>query len=192
MLFKQKHLEGIKSGEITLAFRKWEKPAVRSGSIIKTSIGLVKIDSIEPVTESTLTESDAVNAGFDSQAEMTALLGKTLQGTIYKIAVSFFSEDPRIALRENSNAGAEDLRQIQLKLEKLDKYSKIGPWTFTVLKAIKDNPMLRAVDLAQKGGYEKEWLKINIRKLKNLGLTISHETGYSISPLGEKFLEWLS
>ena len=95
-------------------------------------------------------------------------------------------------MRENSNAGAEDLRQIQLKLEKLDKYSKIGPWTFTVLKAIKDNPMLRAVDLAQKGGYEKEWLKINIRKLKNLGLTISHETGYSISPLGEKFLEWLS
>lgn len=29
MLFKQKHLEGIKSGKISLAFREWEKPAVK-------------------------------------------------------------------------------------------------------------------------------------------------------------------
>ena len=40
-------------------------------------------------------------------------------------------------------------------------------------------------------GFEKEWLKLNIRKLKNLGLTISHNVGYRLSPLGEHFIEEL-
>ncbi|GAA4173979.1 hypothetical protein GCM10022218_17670 [Sphingobacterium ginsenosidimutans] len=39
--------------------------------------------------------------------------------------------------------------------------------------------------------FEKEWLKLNIRKLKNLGLTISHTVGYEISPLGERFIQLL-
>jgi hypothetical protein len=49
--------------------------------------------------------------------------------------------------------------------------------------------MLRAADLARMLGREKDWLKINIRKLKNLGLTISHETGDEISPLGKVVLK---
>ncbi|MEM7550324.1 MAG: hypothetical protein AAF363_11640 [Bacteroidota bacterium] len=36
---------------------------------------------------------------------------------------------------------------------------------------------------------EKEWLKLNIRKLKNLGLTISHNPRYEISPLGIAYIE---
>ena len=42
--------------------------------------------------------------------------------------------------------------------------------------------MLPAGDLAKKADAEKEWLKINVRKLKNLGLTISHQPGYELSP----------
>ena len=38
---------------------------------------------------------------------------------------------------------------------------------------------------------EKDWLKPNEPKLKNLGLTISHEVGYSLSPRGEMLLNYL-
>ena len=38
---------------------------------------------------------------------------------------------------------------------------------------------------------EKDWLKIHIRKLKNLGFTISHEVGYSISVRGESLIKLL-
>ncbi|WP_294276703.1 hypothetical protein [uncultured Chryseobacterium sp.] len=41
-------------------------------------------------------------------------------------------------------------------------------------------------------GFEKEWLKLNIRKLKNMGLTISHTVGYEISPLGSEYLKKLT
>ena len=56
---------------------------------------------------------------------------------------------------------------------------------------IRDKPRVRAADLAKMMGKEKDDLKINIRKLKNLGLTISHDVGYTLSPLGELVLKTL-
>lgn len=43
MLFKQKHLHGIKAGDISLAFRKWKKPLVNKGMLLKTSVGQIEI-----------------------------------------------------------------------------------------------------------------------------------------------------
>lgn len=192
MLFKEKHLQGIKSGEISLAYRKWKKPAVKSGSLIKTSIGLVVINEINEVLVNEITDNDAANAGFISLNELLKLLNSVSEGTIYKINVTYYDEDPRIALRENTNLENEELEEISNKLERLDRYSKQGDWTLEILKLINENPTLRAADLSRKTKWEKEWLKLNIRKLKNLGLTISHEVGYSISPLGEKYLGWLT
>jgi biotin operon repressor len=74
------------------------------------------------------------------------------------------------------------------QLNKLDQFGKVGAWTTRVMFTIEKNPEVRAVYLAEELGLEKSWLKLNIRKLKNLGLTISHETGYSLSPLGQTFL----
>ena len=191
MLFKEKHLQGIRSGEISLAFRKWKKPAVKTGSFIKTSIGLVEIKEVSEINALEITNKDAMNAGFASLDELLQLLSKTEQGVIYKINVRYFDEDPRIALRENINPENVELKEITSKLERLDCYSKQGNWTLEILKLIHQNPTLRATDLAQRTKWEKEWLKLNIRKLKNIGLTISNEVCYSISPLGEKYLEWL-
>jgi hypothetical protein len=48
-----------------------------------------------------------------------------------------------------------------------------------------------STDLATKLSRERMWLKLNIRKLKNMGLTISHDVGYEISPLGREVLKLL-
>lgn len=85
----------------------------------------------------------------------------------------------------------KDLASLKLKLDRLDSHSKQGSWTLKVLLLIKDNPKVRAADLAKKMNHEKNALKINIRKLKNLGLTISHDVGYTISPLGERLIEFI-
>ena len=110
------------------------------------------------------------------------------EGRLFKIHVKFHSEDPRIKLREDTSFSESDYKQIQLKLERLDKYSKAGDWTLKVLQVIKDHPALRAADLAAKIGMEKDWLKLNVRKLKNMGLTISLGVGYKLSARGEKVL----
>jgi len=59
------------------------------------------------------------------------------------------------------------------------------------MKLIKRYPERRAAELAEIMQMDKLDFKVNVRKLKNLGLTISHEIGYSLSPLGEIVTEQL-
>ena len=52
-------------------------------------------------------------------------------------------------------------------------------------------PGSRAADLARQLGRDKDWLKVHIRQLKELGLTESLEVGYRLSPRGEALLAHL-
>ncbi|MBK6662958.1 MAG: hypothetical protein IPG47_09480 [Thermoflexaceae bacterium] len=58
----------------------------------------------------------------------------------------------------------------------------------TTLRAIADRPQVAARILAADGGMETLPFKANVRKLKALGLTISHETGYELTALGRDVL----
>ncbi len=49
MLFKGIHLQGIRSGEITMAFRKWQKVSVKTGSLLHTFVGLLEIGKVEAI-----------------------------------------------------------------------------------------------------------------------------------------------
>lgn len=188
MLIKAVHLQGIKSRTIKLAFRRWEKPAVKEGTLLKTFIGLVKVVSISTIKESQISKKDIKDAGFENQEQLLKSLRQNV-GNIYRIELRYYAEDPRIELRENTALSESAHAELKDKLVRLDNYSKQGLWTKKVLLAIKENPKLRAVDLAKLTGFEKQWLKLNIRKLKNIGLTISHEVGYELSPLGKTFLK---
>ncbi len=189
MLFKAIHLQGIKSGRISLAFRKWQKASVRSGTLLHTAVGLIEIQQIEAISESDLSEKDALDAGFRDQDDLLKSFRQKDSGTIFKIAVAYHSADPRIELREQTELSGPQLCTLRSKLERLDRLSKHGSWTEPFLVAIKNNPFLHAAGLSTLTGLEKEWLKLNIRKLKNLGLTISHQKGYEVSPLGELYLQ---
>jgi hypothetical protein len=191
MLFKQNHLTGIKEGRITLAFRKWKKPTVKKGSLLKTPIGQVEINNIDETTIDRITNAEAIKAGFTDCAELINHLATVEQGTIYKISLRYLGEDPRIGLREKTTLTQTEFASLKNKLDRFDAFSKQGNWTLDVLLLIRDHPEVKAAVLARKIKKEKDWLKINIRKLKNLGLTISHEIGYSLSPLGLALLQKL-
>lgn len=188
MLFKQVHLDGVQSGAVTLAFRKWKQPAVKKGSLIKTSIGIIQILSIQKTTIQKITAEDALAAGYSELSALLRLLNKIQEGDIYRIKVSYYAVDPRIALREQTTLSDEAFEDIRQQLFLLDRASRQGDWTIVTLMLIQEYPQLRAADLAQYTGREKEWLKLNIRKLKDLGLTISHHPGYTLSPLGRVVL----
>lgn len=192
MLFKQGHLEGIRSGKIKLAFRKWKVAAVKSGSLVKTGVGLIQIVDITQITADEITATEAKQAGFDSREKLLAQLNAVTEGKIFRIKVRYEGEDPRIALREQLALTDDAFTMLKERLQRLDRYSKHGAWTQQLLELIRNNPKLRAADLAAKTGREKEWLKLNVRKLKNMGLTISHDPGYTLSPLGLAFLHKLN
>lgn len=191
MLIKRAVLDRIESGEIDLIYRKWRKPTVKARGQLRTQIGMLDIVAVEQIAKSRITSDDASRAGFDSKAALVRELDGR-DGEIYRIEVRYGGEDPRIALRENADLSAEDIAELQKRLARLDRASKRGPWTTTFLHLLNDNPHVRAPDLAAGLGLEKPTFKNDVRKLKALGLTISHSPGYELSPRGKAYLATLS
>lgn len=187
MLFRQGVLEKIKNGQVTVAFRRWKKPAVRPGGTLKTLIGVLQFKSIKEVELASLTLKDAKSAGFDG----TELLKEELlkrEGTIYKISFILLGPDPRLKLRNRTVMSNSELVELKEKLNRLDKYGKKGSWTFEVLKLLDRFPGVGSKILCGKVHMEQMEFKLNVRKLKNLGLTISLGTGYKLSPRGRALL----
>ncbi len=185
MLFQRELLAGLADGSITLTFRRWQRPNARPGSRHRSPIGVVAIDTIEPVTD--VTDDDARRAGYPSRADLLADLGKYGDGPIYRIALRLDGPDPRIALRERAEITADERTELARRLARYDAAGRNGPWTATTLQLIADHPGERAEDLAKRVGREKLPFKVDVRKLKELGLTESLEIGYRLSPRGESF-----
>jgi hypothetical protein len=186
MLFRQDVLRRIAEGDVTLAFRRWRRPTVKAGGTLRTRVGVLAIDSVEPVDENQVTDADARRAGA---ADREALLaGLRAEGRLYRVELRLAGPDPRIALRERSDISPEERAELDARLARLDAASRHGPWTAAVLELIAQQPGTRAPDLAASFGRETAPFKTDIRKLKELGLTESLLVGYRLSPRGRAYL----
>ncbi len=188
MLIRQSILKLIAAGKVQCAFRRWERPTVKTGGTLRTSVGVLRIDAVAKVPLASLTARDARKAGYDTKVALLADLAARDRGSIYRIDLHFEGADPRIALRQESDLPTGEIAELRVKLARFDAASPHGPWTLHAMEAIRRRPREKAGDLATGLGVPKEWLKISIRKLKNLGLTISHEPGYELSPRGLRLL----
>lgn len=191
MLFRKEFLEGIRAGVVTLAFRRWRRPSVRSGGTLLTPVGQLTITSVEPVTPNRISTADANRAGYPSRAALLKELERRAEGEIYRVELGPLGPDPRIKLRESRLEKGAEYEALRSRLDRLDARSAEGPWTVRTLEALSAHPGVRAGDVCASVGHEKEPFKRNVRKLKNLGLTESLGTGYRLSPRGESILEFL-
>ena len=192
MLFQRRILEGLRDGSVTLAFRRWRRARVRSGTRMRTAVGVLEVLDVEVVQRSALTEAEARAAGFESLAELLQTVDTHGDGEIHRVELRWAGPDPRVELRERGDPGDEELRELALRLARLDAASRHGPWTRTVLELIRDRPSVRAPDLASSLGRDTQPFKRDVRKLKELGLTESLEVGYRLSPRGRAVLERLA
>lgn len=187
MLFKQAILEAITAGQVTLAFRRWRRPTVKAGGTLRTSVGVLAFDTIVAIDPETISARDARRAGYDSRDALTRELGPDDGRTVYRIAFRKAGDDPRIALRARKSLDATAIAGLQRRLDRFDA-AAARPWTLPSLTLIAACPGVRAADLAQRLRFDKDTFKINVRKLKELGLTESLEVGYRLSPRGKAFL----
>ena len=191
MLFRREILQKIRTGEITAAFRKWKRPTVKTGGTLITPIGQLRIKSVEKVELEKITLRDVVAAGFSDHNELQNILAKKEEGQIYCVHFAVLGEDPRIVLRNSTQLTEDDLSAISGQLEKYDRNSRHGPWTMQLLQQIKHKPGVVSTQLASDLGFDRQWMKTQVRKLKAMGLTISLEVGYQLSPRGKAYLDRL-
>ena len=94
MLIRQETLQRIRSGEITLAFRCWKRPTVKSGGRLRTAIGELTIQNVEPVELPDISARQAQQAGYPSLSELQAELSRR-NGQIYRIRLAWGGPDSR-------------------------------------------------------------------------------------------------
>jgi hypothetical protein len=191
VLFRRRSLDGIRAGEITLAFRRWDRPRAKAGGRQRTVIGELAIDSVERVPRSVITAADAARAGHSSLKELMAELDARGNAPIWRIELHWAGEDPRRDLRARASLSDAELGELRARLARFDAASRHGPWTRQTLELIAERPETRAEDIAASIGREKLPFKRDVRKLKELGLTESLLIGYRLSPRGQALLERL-
>lgn len=190
LLFKKPFWEGLRSGQITLTFRRWQKPHVRAGGRYRCHpIGVLEVDAIELVTPLAITAGDARRAGFPSREALIAYLGElgpiTDASPIYRVELHHGGDGDRVSLALEATLTADDVEAIRTRLVRMDRTT---PWTAKTLALIGKHPRVAASKLAANLGRETLPFKTDVRKLKRLGLTQSFEVGYEISPRGAAYL----
>ncbi len=186
MLFKRAILDGIATGGVTLAFRRWRRPTVATGGTLRTPVGVLRIEVIDMIAPGAISDRDARSAGFASADEARACLGPDDGRPVYRIVFRREADDLRAALR-NHPPSAREAAELAARMARLDG-ARPAPWTEKTLRLIATSPGVRAADLAACLDRDRDAFKADVRKLKELGLTESLDVGYRLSPRGQALL----
>jgi hypothetical protein len=178
----------VAAGKITVQFRRWAIARVIAGRTYRTNAGRIDVTSIRPVT--TVTKADARRAGRPTAEQLLAELPGDPAHPLWRIEFALAADpDPRAALAASDGLDDAAVADLTLRLDRLDCASSHGAWTRQYLETIEARPGVRAPDLAASYGRETAPFKIDVRKLKNLGLTHSLAVGYELSPRGRAYLQ---
>jgi hypothetical protein len=191
MLFAGLDRDGVAEGRITAAYRRWAEARVVEGRIYRTNAGRIEIDSVREINPDLISDYD--DDIFAADRQNARDVRRRLRGTedwpTFLIKFHLVEgPDPREELANTAELTPEDLEDLRTRLGQLDSQSRHGAWTTATLQKIQANPATRAGDLAADSGRDTASFKLDVRKLKNLGLTHSLETGYELSPRGAAYL----
>ncbi len=192
MRFEQRLRDGIHSGAIVLAFRRWKRSQVVPGHRYRTGIDMVEVESVEVVEPSSVDIAQARQAGYASIGDLQADLRGDPALPVYRIRLRRIdAPDPRDELARSASLTEADVAAVKARLARMDRSSSRGPWTTAVLALIADRPGVVSTVLAEAVGWERQDFKLHVRRLKELGLTFSLDVGYRLSPRGESYLKYV-
>jgi hypothetical protein len=179
VLLNRDTAEGIANGNITLVLRRWDVPRAKAGGTQRTSVGTIRIDAVTQYPgRYRVTAAQARAAGYPDAKSAQADLDRRPARHTYAIEVSYLAPDERPALAADDRLSDADAAAISARL----------PWAREYMALIAANEAVRAPDLAARLGLETAPFKQRVRRLRGLGLTISLDVGYRISPRGRAYL----
>ena len=188
MLLNRDTAEGIANGTITLVLRRWDVSRAKEGGTQRTSVGTIRIGAVTQYSGNhRVTAAQARAAGYPSAKSAQTDLDRRPAKHTYAIEVSFLAPDERPDLAADDHLTDTDVDTIAARLGRWDAAAE-APWTHRYLALIAANEAVRAPDLAARLGMETARFKRRVRQLKGLGLTVSLDVGYRISPRGRAYL----
>jgi len=190
VLFERQLREGIGEGRIVLTFRRWNRCQVVAGHRYRTGSDIIEVYAVDLVTAQDIDAGQASEAGYATVKELVADLRGDEKTPLYRVRFHRVDEpDPRDELAAQSELTSRELAALTAQLTRMDNSGSRGPWTSAVLTQIADHPATVSTVLAGALGWERQDFKLHVRRLKQLGLTISLDVGYRLSPRGEAYLQ---
>jgi hypothetical protein len=188
VLLNRDTAEGIANGTITLVLRRWDVPRAKTGGTQRTSAGTIRVDAVaEYPGRYRVTAAQARAAGYPDAKTAQKELDRRPANHTYLIEVSYLAPDERPELAADDQLSDADVDALNARLQRWDSAGD-KPWTRQYLEMIAANEAVRAPDLAARVGLDTPRFKRRVRQLKGLGLTISLDVGYRISPRGRAYL----
>ena len=156
---------------------------------------MLEVDAVDRVRIGDVTRAEARRSGFESVEALIAELERASRrklraGTaVHRVKFRYAGAPQKTDLPpvEDDQLSGSELGALDARLDAMDARSKQGPFTRQILGLIAAHPQVAASKLAPKLGRETQSFKVDVRKLKKLGLTISHEAGYELSPRGHVY-----
>jgi hypothetical protein len=184
MLFSADAWPGIAGGSITVTFRAWTRPQAKVGGLYRVGGMLIQATDVSQVTVAEISDADAARAGPADLESLLSRLGTA--DTVWRVDFTYLGPDDRVARRTETSPA-----EIDEAVSCLARFDRNGAWTRTTLQLIERYPGIVSTTLARHAGLERAPFKLNVRKLKELGLTESLDVGYRLSPKGEAALRAL-
>ncbi len=194
MLFERRFHAGLRDGSIDLSFRAWSRPQVKVGGRYRSQVGMLEVDAIQRVRVSSISDADARRAGFEQANALVEYLERTARAhlprdaEVYRVALHHAGALAAGPPAHQAELSPELVTELSASLAKMDRLSQHGRWTARTLELIELRPRVAASRLAGEASRETRAFKADVRKLKRLGLTLSFDMGYEISPRGRAFL----
>jgi hypothetical protein len=164
---------------------------VKVGGRYRVGGSVLEIDAITQIPAREITDVDAHRAGEPDRGAVLKRLGDLADdATVFRIDFHRVGDaGPLHPLALEGDLSADELADLARRLARLDRTR--GPWTLAILRVIASMPAIVSTDLAAVVGQERPEFKLNVRKLKALGLTESLERGYRLTPRGAAVLRHL-
>ena len=190
LMFRREDRERVARGEITVTFRLWKSAHVRAGKTYESGFGRVEVEDVQVMPAAMISDEDVGPSGCADVPAILELAGEHMKARVgpdtllYRVQFRFLGD----AALPVEPAAMPDMERVSARLERMDRLSPRGPWTLAALLVIERRPRVPARLLAAELEYETLDFKRNVRKLKALGLTVSHEVGYELSDAGREYL----
>ena len=190
MLLDRATAEAIAEGRANLVLRRWDVARVRVGGTQRTAAGTIRIDDVaEYPNDHRVSQQQAQAAGYPDAVTAQAVLDRRSADHTCLITVSFAGPDERPSLAAHDALTPADVAALTARLDRFDAATNSGPWTRRYLRLIADNEAVRAPCFAAGEQPDVPRFKRRVRRLKELGPTISLDVGYRLSPRGRALLK---
>lgn len=180
MLLKQKILDAIAGGRVSLVFRRWPRAVLAAGELMPSPLGPLRVAEAGIVEADSLSPEDARDAGFADVAALLASLGAGDE-PIYRVHLRLADEG------EGVEIGPAAIKALRRRLDRHDRADG-APWTRTLLDALAAAPGSAAADLAATVGRPLPELRRALARLVDMGLVDAAGKGHALSPRGAAFV----